>query len=54
MSNNPKRQSDAKSPNITIDLSPQERNQLIAMAVRKLLTDAVLEAHNEIKHHSAN
>ena len=49
MSNNAKRQAAKKPSYITLDLSPQEKNQLITVAIRKLLVEALMEAHNEVK-----
>lgn len=49
MPNKPKRQAAKKPSYITLDLSPQEKNHLMAIAIRKLLVEALLEAHNEVK-----
>lgn len=49
MPNKTKRQAVKEPSYITLDLSPQEKNQLMAMAIRKLLVEALLEAHNEVK-----
>lgn len=49
MSNKPKHQADGKPQFITLDLSPQERNKLMAVAVRNLLKEAVMEAKNNAK-----
>ena len=47
MANNSKRQVDKKPSYMTLDLSQKEKNQLIAIAIRKLVTEALMEAHNE-------
>ena len=49
MPNKTKRQAVKEPSYITLDLSPQEKNQLMAIAIRKLLVEALLEAHNEVK-----
>lgn len=49
MPNNPERQIDKKPSYITLDLSPQQERQLIAIAIRKLVTEAAMEAHHEAK-----
>ena len=49
MPNKPKRQV-VKTPSyMTFDLSPQQERQLIAIAIRKSVTEALMEAHHEAK-----
>ena len=46
--------SKANGSYIDVDLSPQQESLLIAIAIRKLVTESVMEAHNEAQHYPAN